>query len=103
DSSTPPRFIYPPLARTPWCSEAYLCWRSAPLSTMYLLTTSESSARDSSFESSARPSRKRCRSPAATMTSSINATRALVPSRVDLVSLNFIKSNKNVIGLIKSN
>ncbi|GJW96765.1 hypothetical protein Tco_0178573 [Tanacetum coccineum] len=27
DSSTPPRFFYPPLARTPWCSEAYLRWR----------------------------------------------------------------------------
>nr|GEW32982.1 hypothetical protein [Tanacetum cinerariifolium] len=24
DSSTPPRFVHPPLARTPWCSEAYL-------------------------------------------------------------------------------
>ncbi|GJQ90588.1 putative reverse transcriptase domain-containing protein [Tanacetum coccineum] len=85
DSSTTPRFVYLPLARTPWCTEAYLCWRSAPLSTMYPPTTSESSAGDSSFESSARPSRKRCRSPAITMTSSIHATRALVPSRVDLL------------------
>ncbi|GJS50392.1 hypothetical protein Tco_0600513 [Tanacetum coccineum] len=58
DSSTPPRFIYPQLARTPRCSEAYLRWRSSPLSTM---------------------------SPAATMTSSIHATRALVPSRADLL------------------
>nr|GEU33100.1 histone deacetylase 14 [Tanacetum cinerariifolium] len=49
------------------------------------LTTSESSARDSSSESSTRPSRKRCRSLAATMTSSIHATRALVPSRADLL------------------
>nr|GEV89263.1 hypothetical protein [Tanacetum cinerariifolium] len=49
------------------------------------LTTSKSLARDSSFESSTGPSRKRCRSPAATMTSSIHATRALVPSRVDLL------------------
>ncbi|GJV80433.1 hypothetical protein Tco_1516303 [Tanacetum coccineum] len=24
DSSTPLRFVYPPLARTPWCSKAYL-------------------------------------------------------------------------------
>ncbi|GJT46180.1 hypothetical protein Tco_0954895 [Tanacetum coccineum] len=85
DSSTPPRFVHPPLARTPRCSEAYLHWRSAPLSTMYPLTTSESSVGDSSSESSAGPSRKRCRSPAATMTSSIQATRALVPSRVDLL------------------
>ncbi|GJV13337.1 putative reverse transcriptase domain-containing protein [Tanacetum coccineum] len=52
---------------------------------MYPPTTSESSAGDSSFESSAGPSRKRCRSLAATMTSSIHATRALVPSYVDLL------------------
>ncbi|GKF32355.1 hypothetical protein Tco_0102153 [Tanacetum coccineum] len=85
DSSTPPRFVHPPLARTPQCSEAYLHWRSTQLSTMYPPTTSESSAGDSSFESSAGPSRKRCRSPAATVTSSIHATRALVPSRADLL------------------
>ncbi|GKC35672.1 hypothetical protein Tco_1048056 [Tanacetum coccineum] len=85
DSSTLPRFVYPPLATTPRCSEAYLCWGSSPLSTMYPPTTSESSAGDSSFESSARPSRKRCKSPAATLTSSIHATRALVPSSVDLL------------------
>ncbi|GKB23301.1 hypothetical protein Tco_0862702 [Tanacetum coccineum] len=85
DSSTPPRFVYQPLAKTLRCSEAYLCWRSTPLSTMYLPTTSESLAGDSSFESSAGPSRKRCRSPAATMTSSIHAIRALVPSRADLL------------------
>ncbi|GJS16727.1 putative reverse transcriptase domain-containing protein, partial [Tanacetum coccineum] len=52
---------------------------------MYPPTTSESSAGDSSSESSAGPSRKRCRSPAATVTSSIHALRALVPSRVDLL------------------
>ncbi|GKE80950.1 hypothetical protein Tco_1550950 [Tanacetum coccineum] len=52
---------------------------------MYPPTTSESSARDSSSESSAGPSRKRCRSPAATITSSIHATRALVPSCADLL------------------
>nr|GEU65302.1 putative ribonuclease H-like domain-containing protein [Tanacetum cinerariifolium] len=60
DSSTPPRFVHPLLARTP---------------------RSESSARDSSFESYVGPSHKRCRSPAATVISSIHATRALVPSR----------------------
>nr|GEW79356.1 hypothetical protein [Tanacetum cinerariifolium] len=49
------------------------------------LMTSESSARDSSSESSTGPSWKRCRSPAATMTSSIHVTRALVPSRADLL------------------
>ncbi|GKB55136.1 hypothetical protein Tco_0905889 [Tanacetum coccineum] len=52
---------------------------------MYPPTTSESSAGDPSFELSAGPSRKRCRSPAATVTSSIHATRALVPFRVDLL------------------
>nr|GFA85170.1 hypothetical protein [Tanacetum cinerariifolium] len=65
--------------------KAYLCWRSAPLSTMYPPTTFESSAGDSSSESSVGPSRKRCRSPAATMTLSIHSTRALVPSHVDLL------------------
>nr|GEW89323.1 hypothetical protein [Tanacetum cinerariifolium] len=49
------------------------------------LTTSESSAGDSFFKSSHRPSRKRCRSPAAIVTSSIHATRALVPSRTNLL------------------
>ncbi|GKD05860.1 hypothetical protein Tco_1180834, partial [Tanacetum coccineum] len=52
---------------------------------MYPPTTSESSAGDSSSESSARPSCKRCTSPAATMISSILATRALVSSRADLL------------------
>ncbi|GJT51026.1 putative reverse transcriptase domain-containing protein [Tanacetum coccineum] len=84
DSSAPPRFLYPSLARTIQCSEAYHRWRSAPLSTMYPPTTSESSTRDSSFKLSVGPSRKRCRSPAATMTSFIHASRALVPSRADL-------------------
>nr|GEV87426.1 hypothetical protein [Tanacetum cinerariifolium] len=50
-----------------------------------LPTTFESSAGDSSSESSAGPSRKRCRSPAATVISSIHATRALIPSRADLL------------------
>ncbi|GKC96073.1 hypothetical protein Tco_1161515 [Tanacetum coccineum] len=50
---------------------------------MYTPMTSESSAGDSSSESSAGLSHKRCRSPAATVTSSIHATRALVPSRAD--------------------
>ncbi|GJR25843.1 reverse transcriptase domain-containing protein [Tanacetum coccineum] len=79
------RFVHRSLARTPWCSEAYLYWSYATLSTMYPPTTSELSARDSSFESSAGPSRKRCRSPATTVTSPIHATRALVPSRADLL------------------
>ncbi|GJU38745.1 hypothetical protein Tco_1191702 [Tanacetum coccineum] len=85
DSSTPSRFVYPSLARTPRYSKAYLRWGSSPLSTMYPLTTFESSTGDSCFESSAGPSRKRCRPPSATVTSYIHATRALVPSRVDLL------------------
>nr|GEY24314.1 putative reverse transcriptase domain-containing protein [Tanacetum cinerariifolium] len=66
-------------------SEAYLRWRSASLSTIYSPTTSESSAGDSSSDSSNGPSHKRCRSSAATVISSIYATRALVPSRADLL------------------
>nr|GEW13478.1 hypothetical protein [Tanacetum cinerariifolium] len=58
DSSAPLRFVYPPHARTPW---------------------------DSSSELFVRPSRKRCRSPTATVTSFIDALRALVPSRADLL------------------
>ncbi|GJT29379.1 hypothetical protein Tco_0909654 [Tanacetum coccineum] len=85
DSSIPSRFVYPPLARTSRYSEVYHRWRSAPLYTVYPPTTSESSARDSSFESSARPSRKRCWSPATTVPSSIPASRALVPSCADLL------------------
>ncbi|GJU26557.1 hypothetical protein Tco_1165178, partial [Tanacetum coccineum] len=85
DSSTPSRFIYPPPTRTSPYREAFRRWRSAPLSTMYPLMTSESLARDSSSESSARPSRKRCRSPAATVTLSIHALGALVPSHADLL------------------
>ncbi|GKA48287.1 reverse transcriptase domain-containing protein [Tanacetum coccineum] len=85
DSSVLLRFVYPPLARTLGYSEAYRCWRSALLSNVYPPTTSESSAGDSSSKSSVRPSRKRCRSPATTVTTSIHALRALVPSRADLL------------------
>ncbi|GJU28057.1 putative reverse transcriptase domain-containing protein [Tanacetum coccineum] len=86
DSSTPLRFVHSSLARTPPCSEAYLHWRFGPLSTMYPPMTFESSAGDSSSKSSAGPSCKRCRSPAAIVTSPIHATRALVSSRADLLS-----------------
>nr|GEV34910.1 hypothetical protein [Tanacetum cinerariifolium] len=85
DSSTPQRLVHPPLARTPRCSTAYLHWRSTPLSTMYPSTTFESSVRNSLSKSSAGPSRKRCRYHVATVTSSIHARRALVPSRADLL------------------
>nr|GEZ20263.1 hypothetical protein [Tanacetum cinerariifolium] len=62
-----------------------LALRSALLSTMYPPMTFESLAGDSSFESSVGPSRKRYRSHAATVNSSIHALRALVPSRTDLL------------------
>ncbi|GJR69214.1 reverse transcriptase domain-containing protein [Tanacetum coccineum] len=51
---------------------------------MYPPTTSDSSAGDSFSKTSAGPSRKRCRSPAATVTSSVHVTGALVPFRTDL-------------------
>ncbi|GJX33809.1 hypothetical protein Tco_0245366 [Tanacetum coccineum] len=54
---------------------------------MYPPTTSEPSTGDSSSESFAGPSHKRYRSPPATVTSYIHATRALVSSRVDLLPL----------------
>ncbi|GJX06399.1 putative reverse transcriptase domain-containing protein [Tanacetum coccineum] len=85
DSSAPSRFVYTPLARTLRYSKAYRYWRSTLLSTMYPPKASKSSALDSSSESSAGPSRKRCRSPAATVTSSIHALRALFPSHADLL------------------
>ncbi|GJW41092.1 hypothetical protein Tco_0066937, partial [Tanacetum coccineum] len=85
DSSAPPRFFYLPLARTPRCSEAYRRWRSIPLSTMYPPMTSESSTRDSSFESSAGPSRKRCMSPTDSVPSSTPVSRSLAPNRAALL------------------
>nr|GEX27748.1 reverse transcriptase domain-containing protein [Tanacetum cinerariifolium] len=58
--------------------------RSALLSTMYLPTTLESLVRDSSSESSAGPSCKRCRSPTAIVTSPIPASEALVPTSAEV-------------------
>ncbi|GKB04083.1 hypothetical protein Tco_0832226, partial [Tanacetum coccineum] len=70
-----PRLV-DPLVSTPRCSEAYMRWRSAPLSTLYPPTTSTSSP-DSSSERlldssspSAGPSRKRCSSPTTLVPSS---------------------------------
>nr|GEX20827.1 hypothetical protein [Tanacetum cinerariifolium] len=45
-----PRLVYPSVM-TPRCSEAFMRWRSAPLSTLYLPTTSESSLDSSSQRS----------------------------------------------------
>ncbi|GKC69234.1 hypothetical protein Tco_1115117 [Tanacetum coccineum] len=85
----PPRLV-DPLVRTPQCSEAFMRWRSAPLSTPYLPTTSESSLYSSSERSldlsspSAGPSRKRCRSPATLVPSSTPVSRSIAPALVDL-------------------
>ncbi|GKD95823.1 hypothetical protein Tco_1379720, partial [Tanacetum coccineum] len=91
DSSTPPRFVHRSLARTPRRSEAFRHWRSAPLSTPYPPTTSDSSVGSSSKRSlysslpSSRPSRKRCRSPAASVPSPTHVSRSIAPTPVDLL------------------
>ncbi|GJU39721.1 hypothetical protein Tco_1192678 [Tanacetum coccineum] len=83
------RLVDPPV-RTPRCSEAFMRWRYAPLSTLYLPTTSESSLDSSSERSldssspSARPSRKRCRSAATLVPSSTPVLRSIAPALVDL-------------------
>nr|GEY51804.1 hypothetical protein [Tanacetum cinerariifolium] len=85
-----PRLDYPSV-RAPRCSEPFRRWCAAPLSTFYPSTTSESSSGDSlerTRHSSllfARPSRKRCRSPADSVPSSTPVTRSLVPTRADLL------------------
>ncbi|GJW30753.1 hypothetical protein Tco_0047628 [Tanacetum coccineum] len=84
-----PRLVDPPV-RTPRCSEAFMRWRSAPLSTLYPPTTSESSPDSSSERSldssspSTGPSRKRCRSPATLVPSSTLVLRLIAPALVDL-------------------
>ncbi|GKA86897.1 hypothetical protein Tco_0808608 [Tanacetum coccineum] len=91
DSSTPQRFVHRSLARTPRHSEAFRRWRSAPLSTPYPPTTSESSLGSSSERSldssspSSRPSRKRCRSPTASVPSSTHVSRSIAPTPADLL------------------
>ncbi|GJX06876.1 hypothetical protein Tco_0194808 [Tanacetum coccineum] len=79
------RLVYPPVM-TPRYSEAFSRWRSEPLSTPYLPTTSESSP-DSSFERSldssslsAGPSRKRCKSPTTLIPSSTPVSRSIAPT-----------------------
>ncbi|GKA99052.1 hypothetical protein Tco_0826989 [Tanacetum coccineum] len=86
----PPRFVYPPVL-TQRHSEAFRHWRSAPLSTPYPPTTSESSLGSSSERSldssshSAGPSRKRCRSPTALIPSSTHVSRLIAPTHADLL------------------
>ncbi|GJS97078.1 hypothetical protein Tco_0804046 [Tanacetum coccineum] len=76
---------------TPRYSEAFRRWRSAPLSTPYPPTTSESSLDSSSERSldssslSAGPSRKRCRSPTTSVPSSTPVSRSIAPTHVDLL------------------
>ncbi|GJR60629.1 hypothetical protein Tco_1502791 [Tanacetum coccineum] len=84
-----PRLVDPSV-RTPRCSDAFMRWRSAPLSTLYPPTTSESSL-DSSSERSldsslpfAGPSHKRCRSPATLVLSSTHVSRSIASALADL-------------------
>ncbi|GKE84049.1 hypothetical protein Tco_1557791 [Tanacetum coccineum] len=91
DSSTPQRFVHRSLARTPRRSKAFRRWRYAPLSTPYPPTTSESSL-GSSFERSldssslsSRPSRKRCRSPTASVPLPSHVLRSIAPTPADLL------------------
>ncbi|GKA97557.1 hypothetical protein Tco_0825451, partial [Tanacetum coccineum] len=84
-----PRLVDPPV-RTPRCSKAFMCWRSAPLSTFYPLMTLESSLDSSSNKSldssspSARPSRKRCISPDTLVLSSTHISRSIAPALADV-------------------
>ncbi|GKD46183.1 hypothetical protein Tco_1270828, partial [Tanacetum coccineum] len=71
--------------------EAFRRWRYAPLSTPYPPTTSESSlgssfkrSLDSSTPSSG-PSRKRCRSPAASVPSPTHDSRSIAPTLANLL------------------
>ncbi|GKF12851.1 hypothetical protein Tco_0050777, partial [Tanacetum coccineum] len=91
DSSTPQRLVYQSLARTPRHSEAFRRCRSAPLSTPYSSTTSESSLGSSSerlldsSSPSSRPSRKRCRFPTASVPSPTYVLRSIAPTHADLL------------------
>ncbi|GJV18290.1 hypothetical protein Tco_1367310 [Tanacetum coccineum] len=91
DTSTPPRFVHRSLARTPRRSEAFRRWRSAPLSTPYPPTTSESSLGSSSKRSldSSSPSfglsRKRCRSHTTSIPSPNHVSRLIAPTPADLL------------------
>ncbi|GKB20334.1 hypothetical protein Tco_0854257 [Tanacetum coccineum] len=84
-----PRLLNP-LVRTPRCSEAFMRWRYAPLSTLYPPTTSESSLDSSSERSldssspSPGPSRKRCRFPTTLVPSSTPILRPIAPALADL-------------------
>ncbi|GKA89959.1 putative reverse transcriptase domain-containing protein [Tanacetum coccineum] len=84
------RLVYPPVM-TPRYSEAFSRWRSAPLSTPYPPTTSESSLDSSSkrlLDSSLLsigPSRKRFRSPTTSVPSSTLVSRSIASPYADLL------------------
>ncbi|GKC81013.1 hypothetical protein Tco_1136730, partial [Tanacetum coccineum] len=88
----PPRLIYPPVL-TQRYSEAFRRWRATPLSTLYPRSTSESSLGSSSERSldsslpSSRLSRKRCRSPTASVPSSTHVSRSMDLTPTDLLPL----------------
>ncbi|GJU23959.1 putative reverse transcriptase domain-containing protein [Tanacetum coccineum] len=91
DSATPQRFVHRSHGGTPRRSEAFRHWRSAPLSTPYPPTTSESSLGSSSERSldlsspSVVPSRKRCRTPTISVQSSTRDSRSIAPTPADLL------------------
>ncbi|GKC40743.1 hypothetical protein Tco_1053127 [Tanacetum coccineum] len=84
------RLVYTPVM-TPRYSEAFSRWRSAPLSTPYPPTTSESSPDSSSERSldssslSAGPSRKRCRSSTTSVPSFTPVSRSIASPYADLL------------------
>ncbi|GKB38390.1 hypothetical protein Tco_0883332 [Tanacetum coccineum] len=84
------RLVYPPVM-TPLYSEAFRHWRSASLSTPYLPMTSksflESSSKRSldSYSLSAALSRKRCRSPTASVPLSTPILRSIAPTHANLL------------------
>ncbi|GKC15602.1 hypothetical protein Tco_1012384 [Tanacetum coccineum] len=84
------RLVYPSVMTLRY-SEAFRCWRSAPLSAPYPPMTSKSSL-DSSYERSldssspsAGPSYKRCRSPTTLVPSSTPVWRSITPTYDDLL------------------
>ncbi|GJT13162.1 hypothetical protein Tco_0860204 [Tanacetum coccineum] len=85
-----PRLGYPP-RRAPRRSKAFRHWCATPLSTLYPPTTSESSSGDSSerpmhsSSCSIGPSRKRCRYPVDSVSSSTPIMGSLAPTRDDLL------------------
>ncbi|GKA54715.1 hypothetical protein Tco_0753664, partial [Tanacetum coccineum] len=84
------RLVYPSVM-TPQYSEDFSRWRSASFSTPYPPTTSESSPYSSSERSldssslSARPSRKRCKSPTTSVPLSTLVSRSIAPTHADLL------------------